>query len=464
MSGDSNTTSLVRLNGGQSGTLTILGFKTEEEISGQDPLVTIDETGQNGAQPSLFIVGGYTFGRSGVSDVIKYVNGTVGTAPYISVSNFYVQDYVNAVNDTVNGRTTQATNMNKVPFYYGPTGAFYSGQAFTLDLNTFVQSPHSGNGVLSEIFGTTSSNETMISASGTSANIGTGGIGFRMPNRSVYGQMPEQMAKMTFAFPGGISNNQEWEFIPTKASGDNSTRWIGDPNFRWDEVYATDVNTTTATIGTLNVTTCNGCGTGGGNATWGSIGGTLSNQADLSSALNAKANTASLAVVATSGSYNDLSNKPTIPAQGMHLVTGTLLGTASAITGNSADQNVFSVTLPAGTFAVGAGVKCYARFGHAGLSSVTHKWILGGTTIASQTESNNTQNQTVELEIFTPTSLSSQVNNLSSLIAANSFAAGPQVGLTSAENLANADTLKFTFNAGSSDTVTPKSFYCTTIQ
>ena len=46
LSGDSNTTSLIRLNGGQSGTLTILGFKTEEETSGQDPLITIDQTGQ----------------------------------------------------------------------------------------------------------------------------------------------------------------------------------------------------------------------------------------------------------------------------------------------------------------------------------------------------------------------------------------------------------------------------------
>ena len=88
------------------------------------------------------------------------MNGTVGTTPYISVSNFYVQDYVNAVNDMVNSRTTAAANMNKVPFYYGPTGAFLSGQAFTLDLNTFVQSPHSGNGILTEVFGTTSSNET----------------------------------------------------------------------------------------------------------------------------------------------------------------------------------------------------------------------------------------------------------------------------------------------------------------
>ncbi len=302
LSGDSNTTSMVRLNGAQSGTLTIVGFKTEEEISGQDPLITIDQTGQAGNQPSLYIVGGYTFGRSGVNDVIKYVNGTAGTTPYISVNNFYVQNYVNAVNDVVNGRSTAAGNMNKVPFYYGPTGGFLSGQAFTLDLNTFVQSPHSGNGILTEVFGTTSSNETLVAASGTSTSLSIGGIGFRMPNRTTYGQSPELFAKMTYAFPGGIPNTQQWEFIPAKVGGDNSTRWIGDPGYRWDEVYAADVNSTTATVGTLNVTTCNGCGTG------------------------------------------------------TRLVSGTLQGASATLTGNSADQAIYTATLPAGSFAVGGGI------------------------------------------------------------------------------------------------------------
>lgn len=52
----------------------------------------------------------------------------------------------------------------------------------------------------------------------------------------------------------------------------------------------------------------------GGGTAWGTITGTLSNQTDLQTALNAKANTSSLATVATSGSYNDLTNKPTIPS------------------------------------------------------------------------------------------------------------------------------------------------------
>ena len=45
---------------------------------------------------------------------------------------------------------------------------------------------------------------------------------------------------------------------------------------------------------------------------WGDITGTLSDQTDLNTALGAKANSADLATVATSGSYNDLSNKPTL--------------------------------------------------------------------------------------------------------------------------------------------------------
>ena len=46
---------------------------------------------------------------------------------------------------------------------------------------------------------------------------------------------------------------------------------------------------------------------------WGDITGTLSDQTDLQNALNAKANSTDLATVATSGSYNDLTDKPTIP-------------------------------------------------------------------------------------------------------------------------------------------------------
>ena len=52
----------------------------------------------------------------------------------------------------------------------------------------------------------------------------------------------------------------------------------------------------------------------GASVVWGNITGTLSNQTDLNTALSNKADTSSLASVATSGDYDDLLNKPTIPA------------------------------------------------------------------------------------------------------------------------------------------------------
>ena len=55
-----------------------------------------------------------------------------------------------------------------------------------------------------------------------------------------------------------------------------------------------------------------GGGGGGGAAAWGGITGTLGDQADLAAALNAKANTASLAAVATAGTYASLTGKPTL--------------------------------------------------------------------------------------------------------------------------------------------------------
>lgn len=77
-------------------------------------------------------------------------------------------------------------------------------------------------------------------------------------------------------------------------------------------------------------------GGGGGSADWGTIGGTLSDQTDLQSALDAKADASSLATVATSGAYGDLSGLPTL---------GTAAATdstayATAAQGSTADSAV----------------------------------------------------------------------------------------------------------------------------
>lgn len=78
-----------------------------------------------------------------------------------------------------------------------------------------------------------------------------------------------------------------------------------------DLVEGTGINITDNGDGSVTISNTGG---GGGSVAWGSIVGTLSNQTDLQTALDDKADTASLAAVATSGDYNDLTNLPTIPA------------------------------------------------------------------------------------------------------------------------------------------------------
>ena len=78
-----------------------------------------------------------------------------------------------------------------------------------------------------------------------------------------------------------------------------------------DLVEGTGINITDNGDGSVTISNTGG---GGGSVAWGSIVGTLSNQTDLQNALNDKADTASLAAVATSGDYDDLINTPTIPA------------------------------------------------------------------------------------------------------------------------------------------------------
>ena len=90
--------------------------------------------------------------------------------------------------------------------------------------------------------------------------------------------------------------------------------------------------------------------TGGGTAddvAWGHITGTMADQTDLTTALAAKANSADLATVATSGDYDDLTDKPTI---GTGLLTlknnNVVIGTFSA---NSTSARTITVTTPTKT-------------------------------------------------------------------------------------------------------------------
>lgn len=69
--------------------------------------------------------------------------------------------------------------------------------------------------------------------------------------------------------------------------------------------------------------------------------------ADLVSRIKAKADTSSLATVATSGSYNDLSNKPTIPTVNNATITIQKNGTkVDDFTANQATAKTINITVP----------------------------------------------------------------------------------------------------------------------
>lgn len=71
---------------------------------------------------------------------------------------------------------------------------------------------------------------------------------------------------------------------------------------------------TTYTAGTgIEITAGNVINNTQTSAEWGNISGDITDQSDLQSALSDKVDTSDLASVATSGNYNDLTNKPTIP-------------------------------------------------------------------------------------------------------------------------------------------------------
>ena len=411
ISGDCNQTSLIAANFNSAGTLTIHGLKAEAESTicnppAQDPVILASTT-TGTAQASIKVDGGYAFG----SAQQNFVKSTGPGSIQYEQENFYLNGYTNILNDTVRGQLIASTSASiKQPVFYLSNGIVFGNQAFTFQPNTFMQA--NPNGTPTEMFGAGSDSSTDIAAigNGDGTKYFTGGLKFGTFNRTQFGQTPEYQARMGFRWvSAGNYDSNTWTFVPVWAAGDTSTRWIGDPNARWPEIYAADLNSSTATVGTLNVSTCVGCGS--------------------------------------------------------RIVVGTMQGNTAQLTGNSSDQIVYTATLPAGTFAPGQGVKCSARWTHSGTSTaVTYKWTMGSTTVAYGSLTSASQNFTSDIEIYTISSLASEILNLSPIIGGTSILAGPSNNNSGSENLANSSTLKFTFNMPNSDWIKGSTFYCQTIQ
>lgn len=141
----------------------------------------------------------------------------------------------------------------------------------------------------------------------------------------------------------------------------------------WENIDDIKQNKLTAGAG-ISITNDVISATGGGTADavdWGHITGSMSNQTDLTTALNAKANTADLAAVATSGSYNDLSDKPTIPGG---TITGVSVNNTSIATSGVANIPLVSRNLDGAvprTNAVGGAYDGYVF----GIDADTAKWM-----------------------------------------------------------------------------------------
>jgi hypothetical protein len=489
LSGDCNAGSLVSVQENAAGTLVITGLKSEAESticsngSAHDPVILLDTLAA--LNTHVHVTGGYAFGTA-QNAVVKVVGSGGGI---LEMEGFYVTGYTNLMNDTVRSVVVAATSANsKQPFYYEPNGILFGNQAFTLAPGTGVMG---GGTSLTPIFYATTGNATMVASlgNGDAQSIMTGGVELAGQNRTNYGATPEVMARAGYRFTGSSYDTTKWDLVPAWNTGDTTEKNLGNAlnvcqkggsvSCRWNHVYGANVDALVFTLGTYSVATLPSS-YGVGSVAWVNDGVSASDctTGHGSTRVLCYYTGSAWTALATGGTqvqsdWNEansaqpdyIKNKPAIPAQGVHLVSGTMVGPQTGIVGNGSDQNIFSVSIPAATVSVGTGFSCTARFTKTTTSnSITFKWTLGATLLATQSVTSASSNWVGDIEIFTPSSLSSEVANVSPLIAGTTIQAGPQVGLTASENLANTDTMKLTFNASSAETVTPKTFYCTTIQ
>ncbi|HET8891741.1 MAG TPA: hypothetical protein VFQ41_22780 [Candidatus Angelobacter sp.] len=139
-------------------------------------------------------------------------------------------------------------------------------------------------------------------------------------------------------------------------------------------------------------------------------------------------------------------------------------GPIAALVGNSADQTVYTFTIPANTVQAGKGIRIkIVGFHSTGAAVTNYKIIIGTTTTATvSTGSGNSENWTMSLynaagvqnSQFYEATMADGVGSVSNV---NTFG-------TAAENFANAVTVRFTFNVANTDQYTGRLFSIELIQ
>ena len=138
---------------------------------------------------------------------------------------------------------------------------------------------------------------------------------------------------------------------------------------------------------------------------------------------------------------------------------------ASAVTGNSSDQTLYSFSIPANQIGAGKGMRVSAGFLHnLGSASITYKLILGSTTVCTYSASGGTLTENWQFEIINNPGVQNAQTARSTVFDGTTYIGCFSNNWTTAENLANADTIKATFNVANTDQVTPKFWLVELIQ
>ncbi len=178
---------------------------------------------------------------------------------------------------------------------------------------------------------------------------------------------------------------------------------------------------------------------------------------------------------ASTAQSSNLLNTVTIP--GRKTGASTLLNQqppAGTLTGNSADQTIFTYTLPANTLAQGKGLRITLTFLHSsGSASTVYKLFFGATVAATITyaPNGNTFYDRYVFEIYNDANSQSSQSHFQKTTWPNltGFASPGAAYSTNplsnpSVNFANSQAIKFTFNVANTDQITPGDFQVEFIQ